>query len=324
MTRAGLLVVVVCGLWLWAALPAAGQPPDAGDKGTSNASDQGTSRTTDEESSGTTRQETPSTEQETSPSPEKTPSPPQETPSGPPAPPTGLEGSTEGRRVSLTWRPSSGPGIAGYIVERSDGGGFTEVGRSVEPAYSETVKPGAYTYRVRAVGTGSASGENVSEPSSPIGLSVAGAEGSSKAQQPQRPRKKSQEPVLGEPGVGLTGLISASGGSARLSGLPPGASAPAASGRGRAEVRRLVSQEGGYKQRLPYADAPDATGLRGNKLTAEPRSEPVPPDQLGWIAAGFLLVTTAGLIKLAVKLSDAGLLTWRTRDNFSEGLPGAQ
>jgi glycosidase/fibronectin type 3 domain-containing protein len=85
----------------------------------------------------------------------------------PPAAPTGLHVVTAGpTEIDLAWDANSEPDLAGYEIDRSDGGPFTQVGSTGTPSFADTnvVTGTTYTYVVKAIDTSA----NVSSPSASV------------------------------------------------------------------------------------------------------------------------------------------------------------
>ena len=82
----------------------------------------------------------------------------------PPAPPANLVAIPSPGTVRLSWTPSPGADIAGYIVYRADGGGpFLRVGTVRVPATTFTdrnVPPGTHRYAVTAQDTSARANES--------------------------------------------------------------------------------------------------------------------------------------------------------------------
>lgn len=99
----------------------------------------------------------------------------------PPGPPTGLTARPVSEsQIDLDWTaPATGGAVREYIVERDDGAGFTEIGRTAALAFSSTglARGSTYTYRVLASNddgvsppSGSASATTLNPPDAPTGL----------------------------------------------------------------------------------------------------------------------------------------------------------
>ncbi len=72
----------------------------------------------------------------------------------PPKPPTGLVAVYTRKSIVLTWDEITNQDIKGYNIYRSTGDGYTFIGMTITPAFTDTnVKPNtSYLYRVTAVG----------------------------------------------------------------------------------------------------------------------------------------------------------------------------
>lgn len=70
----------------------------------------------------------------------------------PPAAPTGLSATTAYRDVELTWNPNVEDDLAGYVVQRDSGGGFTDIRTVTTTTHVDPYAPGGtHLYRVLAV-----------------------------------------------------------------------------------------------------------------------------------------------------------------------------
>lgn len=213
----------------------------------------------------------------------------------PAATPTELSATVTGDGVALTWDRNPEPDLIGYEVERSIEGEFEILGRTTQTSAVDPVDPGTYSYRVTAIRSSAArSSGRPSTPSEEIVVTIQAAVTDSRGGEPSR--------GAGSFGRGRGFRVEDAAIAPR--GLPSGATLPGAVGLPGLPAPALDA--GTYENELPY-DIPEG----GIPLSAAGTDReagtwtPVPADGLRWIAAGFLLIALATLLRLLARRLDA-------------------
>jgi len=232
----------------------------------------------------------------------------------PAATPTGLSVVTHEQKVNLSWNANPEPDIQAYQVEADGGSGFVSVGRTPVTNLSYEASPGTYTWRVVALRSSPAD-ENgrASAPSATVSATV-------------------KAPPVAE---GSEGSGSGSGGGAKVVGnkkIFGGATNKEARETLRDTARRFASgglssaaislpgaaiglpslpdtelEWGTYEEKLPYnlpAKNPGALAAEPVQLAARSTTHILPQDALQWVAAGLLLMVTAGLLQFLAQRAE--------------------
>lgn len=220
--------------------------------------------------------------------------------------PTGLSVVIHQQRVNLSWQANPEPDIQGYRIEADSGSGFSGVGTTAHTSFEYQAEPGNYTWRVVALRTSPADTTGrPSEPSAPVsavvkappvaqetGGSGSGAKGGKAVVGDKRifggATTKEARKTLRQ-----TARRFASGGISSAAISLPGAAI------GLPQLPDNELEWGTYEEKLPY-NLPPTSGLELETIPtrlAAPSTSVVPRDALQWVAAGLLLLVTAGLLQ---------------------------
>lgn len=221
--------------------------------------------------------------------------------------PTGLSVVTHEQRVNLSWDANPEPDIQAYRIEADSGSGFTSVGQTDNTNFGYEAEPATYTWRVVALRSSPAdTSGRPSAPSASVSATVkappapeteSGGSGSQKASGPsvvgnkkifKAATTKEAKKVLRQ-----TARRFASGGVSSAGLSLPGAAI------GLPSLPDTELEWGTYEEKLPYnLPAQDPGELPAEPIRLAARSTSVVPrDALQWVAAGLLLVVTAGLLQ---------------------------
>jgi len=220
--------------------------------------------------------------------------------------PSGLSVITHEQRVNLSWSPNPEPDIQAYRIEADGGSGFVSVGQSDTTNFSYEATPGTYNWRVVALRSSPAdAGGRPSGPSATVAATVkappAAEEtdggGSAKGGGAVVGNKKifGGATTTKEAAKSLrrTARRFASGGISSASISLPGAAI------GLPSLPDTELAWGTYEEKLPY-NLPATKGLTLEtapvRLAAHSTTHLMPLDALQWVAAGLLLMVTAGLL----------------------------
>ena len=220
--------------------------------------------------------------------------------------PQGVSVSVAEQTVSLSWNANPEPDIDGYRVEADKGAGFATVGTTGSTSYSYQAEPGTYSWRVIALRSSVVyEGGKPSDVSSSVSATVAapaptsgsgsgagkgGVNGSnekvfgnSNKAAKKYIRETQQRFARGFGGFASAGL-SLPGAAIGLPNLPDSD----------------VLEWGTYKNKLPYSIPKGGIALESTELkplAAPTTTHVMPLDALRLVAAGLLMVVTAGLLQ---------------------------
>ncbi|MGH2757567.1 MAG: Ig-like domain-containing protein [Actinomycetota bacterium] len=215
--------------------------------------------------------------------------------------PTGLSVVTHEQRVNLSWDANPEPDIQAYRVEADRGSGFAYVGETVQTNFSYETSPGTYVWRVVALRSSPADEHGrASDPSATVSATIKAP--------PTTEGTKGGAKVVGDKKVyggattkearhtlRQTARHFASGGISSAAISLPGTAI------GLPNLPDTELEWGTYEEKLPYnlpASNPGKLEVEPVQLAARSTTHVLPQDALQWVAAGLLLVVTAGLLQL--------------------------